>query len=335
MKFGIRKPSIKKSISARTTGKVKRKLKRLTNPFYGKKGVGLITNPKKSVYNKVYRKTSVSAKGAMGCLTACIFYPIYFMCLLTWWFIKYSALFLWWTGIFLINGIISIVEFFMNMGAEDSPAIDGSEDAPPALQAHNGIDVECAPEVPAEIISGPHAKGDEIKSLDYFTALRNEIKPLENEIVGYAKSLNETRLIDSRIALLTSQIDTFYALKSKCEALGPEYAEYFSKQWEHCHNSRNADFNYIAGAEEELKDLQNRYSELKEQEDLYKKEVENLRERVITVLTDNPGILQTDVYKHFNPLVKGDVSKILADLSKDNTIERVKSGRTYSITILK
>lgn len=38
MKVGIRKPSIKKSISARTTGKAKRKLKRITNPFYGKKG---------------------------------------------------------------------------------------------------------------------------------------------------------------------------------------------------------------------------------------------------------------------------------------------------------
>ena len=37
MKVGIRKPSIKKSISARTTGKVKRKLKRVANPFYGKK----------------------------------------------------------------------------------------------------------------------------------------------------------------------------------------------------------------------------------------------------------------------------------------------------------
>lgn len=37
MKFGIRKPSIKKSFKARTTGKIKRKAKKVINPFYGKK----------------------------------------------------------------------------------------------------------------------------------------------------------------------------------------------------------------------------------------------------------------------------------------------------------
>lgn len=59
MKFGIRKPSIKKSIKARTTGKLKRKVKKSINPIYGKSGVGLIKDPKKSVYNKVYKHTSV------------------------------------------------------------------------------------------------------------------------------------------------------------------------------------------------------------------------------------------------------------------------------------
>ena len=40
MKFGVRTPSLKKSISARTTG--------------------WITNPRKAAYNKIYRKTTVS-----------------------------------------------------------------------------------------------------------------------------------------------------------------------------------------------------------------------------------------------------------------------------------
>lgn len=61
MKVGIRKPNIKKSIRARTTGRAKRMVKKATNPFYGKKGVGFIKNPKKAVYNKVYHKTTVSA----------------------------------------------------------------------------------------------------------------------------------------------------------------------------------------------------------------------------------------------------------------------------------
>lgn len=60
MKFGLRTPSLKKSISARTTGKVKRTLKKALIPGYGKKGMGWIKNPKKAVYNKIYKKTSFS-----------------------------------------------------------------------------------------------------------------------------------------------------------------------------------------------------------------------------------------------------------------------------------
>ena len=66
MKFGVRKPSIKRSISARTTGKIKRSIKKTVNPLYGKKGMGYINNPKKAVYNKVYNKTTVSVKDVIG-----------------------------------------------------------------------------------------------------------------------------------------------------------------------------------------------------------------------------------------------------------------------------
>lgn len=59
MKVGVRKPSIKKSIKARTTGKAKRVVKKAVVPGYGKKGTGIYKNPKKAMYNKVYNKTTV------------------------------------------------------------------------------------------------------------------------------------------------------------------------------------------------------------------------------------------------------------------------------------
>lgn len=59
MKIGFRTPSLKKSFKARTTGKLKRQLKKSIIPGYGKKGMGLIKDPKKSIYNKVYHKTTV------------------------------------------------------------------------------------------------------------------------------------------------------------------------------------------------------------------------------------------------------------------------------------
>ena len=60
MKFAVRTPSLKKSISARTTGRAKRPIKRALIPGYGRKGRGWITNPRKAAYNKIYRKTTVS-----------------------------------------------------------------------------------------------------------------------------------------------------------------------------------------------------------------------------------------------------------------------------------
>ncbi len=60
MKMGIRKPSIKRSLKARTTGKAKRAVKKALIPGYGKKGSGWVKNPKKAAYNKIYNKTSFS-----------------------------------------------------------------------------------------------------------------------------------------------------------------------------------------------------------------------------------------------------------------------------------
>ena len=59
MKFGMRKPSLKKSLKARTTGKLKREVKSAINPIYGKKGMGWL-HPKKKMYDKIYKKTSFS-----------------------------------------------------------------------------------------------------------------------------------------------------------------------------------------------------------------------------------------------------------------------------------
>ena len=58
MKIGIRTPSLKKSVSARTTSRLKRTVKSV-NPLYSKKGIGLL-HPGKAVYNKAYRKTTKS-----------------------------------------------------------------------------------------------------------------------------------------------------------------------------------------------------------------------------------------------------------------------------------
>ena len=59
MKIGFRTPNLKKRLRARTTGKIKRKAKKMINPFYGKKGVGFIKNPSGAIKNSIYHKVTV------------------------------------------------------------------------------------------------------------------------------------------------------------------------------------------------------------------------------------------------------------------------------------
>ena len=58
MKIGMRKPSLTRSLKARTTRKWKIQAKKAIIPGYGKKGMGWVKNPKKAMYNKVYHKTT-------------------------------------------------------------------------------------------------------------------------------------------------------------------------------------------------------------------------------------------------------------------------------------
>jgi hypothetical protein len=59
-KIGLRIPSITKRIAARTS------VKRIVRHNLGLKaprGLGLVTNPKKAVYNRIYRRTTKSCPG--------------------------------------------------------------------------------------------------------------------------------------------------------------------------------------------------------------------------------------------------------------------------------
>lgn len=56
MKIGIRKPSLKKMIAARTS------VKRIIRHNIGLKaprGFGWLTNPKKALYNRIYNRTTI------------------------------------------------------------------------------------------------------------------------------------------------------------------------------------------------------------------------------------------------------------------------------------
>jgi hypothetical protein len=86
MKFGLRMPSLKKRISARTSWK---RVARHNLGLKAPRGWGWVTNPRKAAYNRVYNRTTVgldsvlssrssrtAASGSAGCLGVLMLGPL-------------------------------------------------------------------------------------------------------------------------------------------------------------------------------------------------------------------------------------------------------------------
>jgi hypothetical protein len=67
VKFGFRKPSIKKRIAARTSWK---RVVRHSLGLKAPRGWGWLTNPRKAAYNRVYNRTTVGCSVLLTCLLA-------------------------------------------------------------------------------------------------------------------------------------------------------------------------------------------------------------------------------------------------------------------------
>ena len=57
----------------------------------------------------------------------------------------------------------------------------------------------------------------------------------------------------------------------------------------------------------------------------------DLDNRIIKMMIDNPGVLQSDFVKMFDLLVQNDVREKLYFMEKAGKIERIKSGRSYTL----
>ena len=63
MKYGMRKPSLRKSFAARTSSK--RMIKNALG-LKAPRGYGWLTNPRKAAYNRVYNRTTFSFWSLLG-----------------------------------------------------------------------------------------------------------------------------------------------------------------------------------------------------------------------------------------------------------------------------
>lgn len=60
----------------------------------------------------------------------------------------------------------------------------------------------------------------------------------------------------------------------------------------------------------------------------------NMRSDIIALVTDNDGILQTDIYKMYPEELKDFVVEQIAFLYHDQIIRKEKSGRTYALHLI-
>ena len=58
MKFGMRRPSLRGSLSARTKGANTRANRRASIPGYGRKGMGLLRDTARSLRNRIFHRVT-------------------------------------------------------------------------------------------------------------------------------------------------------------------------------------------------------------------------------------------------------------------------------------
>lgn len=197
------------------------------------------------------------------------------------------------------------------------------------LRKAKNADFQSQPKNKRPTINNPNKIQSDI--LVQHTMIEKEIRPMESYMINCAISLKKKLPLNERIEKLKELIGAFYNLRSRCYSLGPEYQTYFSEMWEHVHNSQDADFCYVDRFECELEELLKNKDQLSAKESLYISQTNNLKSKIESVLSESHSILQTDLYKRFDPVVQNDISTILYFMAKDGEITRTKHGRTYLI----
>lgn len=90
---------------------------------------------------------------------------------------------------------------------------------------------------------------------------------------------------------------------------------------------------YFNIRKEELEDLSTKWAEMQKEYELKQKLLSTLPDDLMDFLNDNNGILQSDVYKHFRPVVKSEIQSLLYEWGETGKIKKEKSDRSYKITV--
>lgn len=157
-----------------------------------------------------------------------------------------------------------------------------------------------------------------------------EMKGWEKVMVDAAVA-GKSGNVDDRLSNLKKAIDTYYAFREFCYSKNEYYKKYFNEMWEQINSSDNKI--YIKRHEEKYQELLQKRDELYELEQRKAQNTIGLDKNVLDTIKNNEGILQKDLYKHFDSSVKSEIAELLYFWAKDGVINREKVGNTYKLSV--
>lgn len=160
---------------------------------------------------------------------------------------------------------------------------------------------------------------------DFMLKNLQRIRPLEKKLCVNAEDLS----VDAQIAAYKNALSAFDELKNFCyQTDGGKI--YFQDMWEHCHNSKEECFSFESKLKERLEYLQNNRDDL-----IYvQTHKSTLRSELKEYLSSHEGVVQKDIYKDFNPLLKSVIQHELYLMDKEGVIKRGKKGSSYLVELI-
>jgi len=160
------------------------------------------------------------------------------------------------------------------------------------------------------------------------------IEPRDKKLFDlHIRACKATSVLEEK-ALNEEFLEAFYSYKHECEQLGECYIKYFADMFERCQNSSNPCFSMAEPREERLAYINANINTLVAAEQLKTKLLSTLESDVANLIRSNPGILQSELIKKFDPIVKGELSTLLYQWSNEGKITKEKQGRSFALTML-
>ena len=165
----------------------------------------------------------------------------------------------------------------------------------------------------------------------WVTSNRGFIEPRDSKLADLMQVAANTREVDKKINALKELIAYYNVYKKECEERGGDFYKYFLGM--HVYVNGKKDF-LINKWQTELENLEDGYLDVKEKEDVIAKAKPTLKADIIAVIQNNQGILQKDLYSHFDPLLKEEIYSTLYELLKEGKLTKEKSGNTNKLFIV-